>query len=131
ATRLEFRRVLFRLNVAAARAAVDIIMSEPERRGLLWHNTRVMMAGLKHPGFDTRASQPPVIPAVVGEDHAAFAMATRLQEEGVFVNAVVSPATPPGRALLRTSYMATHTEAHLSRALDAFEKVGREFGVIR
>ena len=90
-----------------------------------------MMAGLKSLGFDTGESKTPVIPVVVGEDHAAFAMATRLQHEGVFVNAVVSPATPPGRALLRTSYMATHTEAHLTRALDAFAKVGREFGLIR
>ena len=57
-------------------------------------------------------------------------MSKRLHEEGVFVNPVVSPATPKGRALLRTSYMATHTEEHLSRALDALEKVGKEFGVI-
>jgi 8-amino-7-oxononanoate synthase len=118
-------------NVAAASAAVDIIMNEPQRRTLLWQNTRFMMAGLKSLGFDTGESKTPVIPVVVGEDHAAFAMATRLQHEGVFVNAVVSPATPPGRALLRTSYMATHTEAHLTRALDAFAKVGREFGLIR
>lgn len=117
-------------NVAAASAAVDIIMNEPERRDLLWHNTRFMIAGFKSLGFNTSASQTPVIPVVVGPDHTAFAMATRLHEEGVFVNAVVSPATPPGRALLRTSYMATHTESHLSRALDAFAKVGREFGII-
>ena len=46
------------------------------------------------------------------------------------MNAVVSPATPPGRALIRTSYMATHTREHLSRALGAFRKVGREMGLI-
>ena len=117
-------------NVAAASAAVDIIMSEPQRREVLWRNTRFMMEGFKTLGFDTGDSSTPVIPVLVGEDHTAFAMATRLQQEGVFVNPVVSPATPPGRALLRTSYMATHTEEHLSRALEAFEKVGREFGVI-
>jgi 8-amino-7-oxononanoate synthase len=118
-------------NVAAASAAVDIIMTEPERRDVLWRNTRFMMNGLKTLGFDTGESQTPVIPVVVGEDYAAFGMGMRLQQEGVFVNPVVSPATPPGRALLRTSYMATHTEAHLSRALEAFEKVGREFGIIQ
>ena len=117
-------------NVAAASAAVDIIMNEPQRRELLWKNTQFMMEGFKSIGFDTSESQTPVIPVVVGADHTAFAMATRLHQEGVFVNAVVSPATPPGRALLRTSYMATHTESHLTRALEAFEKVGREFGVI-
>lgn len=117
-------------NVAAASAAVDIIISEPQRRADLWRNTKFMMDGLKSLGFDTGDSQTPVIPVVVGEDNTAFLMAVRLQEEGVFVNAVVSPATPPGRALLRTSYMATHTETHLTRALEAFAKVGREFGVI-
>jgi 8-amino-7-oxononanoate synthase len=118
-------------NVAAASAAVDIIMNEPERREVLWENTKFMLNGLKTLGFDTGESRTPVIPVVVAADHTAFAMATRLHQEGVFVNAVVSPGTPPGRALLRTSYMATHTREHLTRALEAFEKVGREFGIIR
>ena len=61
----------------------------------------------------------------------AFVMAKMLQEEGVFVNPVVSPAVPPGSALLRTSYMATHERAHLERALAAFAKVGRAVGVIQ
>jgi 8-amino-7-oxononanoate synthase len=117
-------------SVAAASAAVDIIEKEPDRRERLWKNTRFMMDGLKSLGFDTGLSETPVIPIIVGDDVRAFGMAKRLEEEGVFVNSVVSPATPKGRALLRTSYMATHTEEHLSRALDALEKVGREFQVI-
>jgi len=117
-------------SVAAAAAAVDIIMGEPERREKLWENTRFMMNGLKSLGFDTGESETPVIPLVVGDDFRAFGMARRLQDEGVFVNPVVSPATPPDRALLRTSLMATHTQDHLTRALDAIEKVGREFGVV-
>ena len=52
------------------------------------------------------------------------------QEEGVFANPVVSPAVPPERAMIRTSYMATHSRDHLDRALEAFAKVGRELGVI-
>jgi 8-amino-7-oxononanoate synthase len=117
-------------SVAAASAAVDIIEREPDRRDRLWKNTRFMMNGLKSLGFDTGASETPVIPIVVGDDMRAFGMSRRLQDEGVFVNPVVSPATPKGRALLRTSYMATHTEEQLSRALDALKKVGQEFGVI-
>ena len=117
-------------SVAAASAAVDIIEREPDRRERLWKNTRFMMEGLRSLGFDTGASETPVIPIIVGDDMHAFGMAKRLEEEGVFVNPVVSPATAKGRALLRTSYMATHTEEHLSRALDALEKVGREFHVI-
>ncbi len=117
-------------SVAAVLAAVDNIESEPERRARLWENTRFMLTELRAMGFDCGHSDTPVIPIVVGEDFHAFKAAVRLQEEGVFVNAVVSPATPPGRALLRTSYMATHTREQLSRALEAFRKVGREMGLI-
>jgi 8-amino-7-oxononanoate synthase len=117
-------------SVAAVLAAIDIIESEPERRERLWDNTRFMMASLRAMGFDCGESNTPVIPVVVGEDLDAFRMAIRLQDEGVFVNAVVSPATPPGRALIRTSYMATQTKEHLTRALEAFRKVGREMGLI-
>jgi len=118
-------------SVASVLKAVEIIEREPERRARLWKNTRFMADGLHALGFDTGDSQTPVIPVVVGEDRVAFILARRLQEEGVFVNPVVAPAVPPGRALLRTSYMATHTREHLERALAAFAKVGREVGLIR
>ena len=117
-------------SVAAVLAALDIIESEPERRERLWENTRFMMTSLSAMGFDCGNSRTPVIPIVVGPDHLAFQMAARLDDEGVFVNAVVSPGSPPGRALIRTSYMATHTKAHLTRALEAFHKVGRELGIV-
>ena len=117
-------------SVAAVLAALDIIESEPERRDRLWENTRFMMTALRTMGFDCGNSMTPVIPIVVGPDHLAFQMAARLDDEGVFVNAVVSPGSPPGRALIRTSYMATHTKAHLTRALEAFHKVGRELGLV-
>jgi 7-keto-8-aminopelargonate synthetase-like enzyme len=118
-------------SVASVLKAVEIIEREPERRARLWENTRFMAAGLRDLGFDTGDSQTPVIPVVVGEDRIAFFLARRLQEEGVFVNPVVAPAVPPGRALLRTSYMATHSREHLERALAAFAKVGREVGLIQ
>jgi 7-keto-8-aminopelargonate synthetase-like enzyme len=81
-------------------------------------------------GYDTGDSASPVIPLVVGEDMDAYTMTIRLQEEGVFVNPVVSPAVPPGRAMIRTSYMATHTREHLDRSLEALRKVGREMGIL-
>jgi 7-keto-8-aminopelargonate synthetase-like enzyme len=82
-------------------------------------------------GLDTCESRTPVVPVVVGEDFTALRMVQRLHEEGVFVNCVLSPATPPGRALIRTSLMATHTREQLSRALEAIERVGREVGLVR
>jgi 8-amino-7-oxononanoate synthase len=117
-------------SVAAVLKAVEILEREPERRKQLWANTEFMKRELTNLGFDTGDSQTPVIPVVVGEDQLCFHMAKRLEEEGVFVNPVISPAVPPGRALLRTSYMATHTREHLERALAAFAKVGREVGLI-
>ncbi|NWG00505.1 MAG: pyridoxal phosphate-dependent aminotransferase family protein [Thermoanaerobaculaceae bacterium] len=117
-------------SVASVLKAIEIIEREPERRQRLWDNTRFMAAGLKGLGFDTGDSDTPVIPVMVRDDQLAFVMAKRLQEEGVFVNPVIAPAVPPGEAILRTSYMATHTREHLERALQAFAKVGREVGLI-
>jgi 8-amino-7-oxononanoate synthase len=118
-------------SVASVLKALEIIEREPERRERLWENTKFMANGLHSLGFDTCRSNSPVIPVLVGEDSQAFYMAKRLQEEGVFVNPIVSPAVPPGRAMLRTSYMATHTREHLERALGAFASVGREVGALR
>ncbi len=118
-------------SVAAALATVEIMETEPERRARLWTNTRFFMDGLKSLGLDTGNSQTPVVPIVVGEDSLALAMVQRLHEGGVFVNCVLSPATPPGRALIRTSLMATHTTEQLARALESIEKVARQVGLIR
>jgi len=118
-------------SVASVIKAVEIIKREPERRQRLWENTEYMKREFTNLGYDTGSSESPVIPLVVGEDMTAFQMTRRLQEEGVFANPVVSPAVPPGRAMIRTSYMATHTREHLDRSLEAFAKVGRELGVIK
>ncbi len=118
-------------SVASVMKALEIMAREPERRQQLWDHTAYMKREFTNLGFDTGESATPVIPLVVGEDLASFKMTMRLQEEGVFVNPVVSPAVPPGRAMIRTSYMATHTRDHLDRALEAIAKVGREMGVIR
>jgi 8-amino-7-oxononanoate synthase len=118
-------------SVAAALATLDIMEREPERRARLWKNTRFFLEGLRSLGLDTGNSETPVVPIVVGEDSAALAMVQRLHEAGVFVNCVLSPATPPGRALIRTSLMATHTTDQLSRALEAIEKVAKQVGLTR
>src|SRR5208283_667192 len=117
-------------SVAAVSAAIDIIESEPERRDMLWNNTNKMMQGFKDLGFQTGPSQTPIIPIIVGEDETAFRSVMMLQEEGVFANVAVSPAVPQGKALIRTSYMATHTDEQLSSVLEAFKKVGKSMGLI-
>jgi 8-amino-7-oxononanoate synthase len=127
---LMFSASLAPAAVAAVSIALDIIDQEPERREKLWANTERMMKEFRSCGFDIGDAASPIIPIVVGEDMLAFKMALMLQEAGVFANPVVSPATPPGRALIRTSYMATHTDEHLDRVLEAFVKVGKQVGLI-
>jgi 8-amino-7-oxononanoate synthase len=117
-------------SIAAVAAAVGIIESEPERIEQLWRNTRRVHKGFKALGFEIGPTETPIIPILVGEDLKAFTMAMMLQEEGVFANVAVSPAVASGKALIRTSYMATHTDEHIDRVLAAFEKVGRKLGVI-
>jgi 8-amino-7-oxononanoate synthase len=117
-------------SVAAAMKALEIIENEPERRKNLWENARFMKREFQTLGFDTGESESPVIPLVVGEDADAFTMTRKLQDRGVFANPVISPAVPKGRAMMRTSYMATHTMEHLERALEAFAATGREMGII-
>ncbi len=115
---------------AAVIKALELIEREPERRQRLWENTAYMKREFENLGFDTGDSESPVVPLVVGEDMTAFQMTAMLQHAGVFANPVISPAVPPGRAMIRTSYMATHTREHLDRALEAFAAVGRELGII-
>jgi len=116
--------------VAAVSAALDVIQEEPELRERLWHNTHKMLKGFKELGFDTGTSETPVIPVIIGDQMKTFEMCGLLQEYGIFVNPTISPAVPPGRELLRTSYMATHTEEQLDKILDAFERAGRKLEVI-
>jgi len=117
-------------SVAAVSAAVDIIENEPERIERLWKNTKKMLKGFKDLGFSVGPSETPIIPILVGDSETAFRMAMILQDEGVFANVAVSPAVPDGKALIRTSYMATHTEEQLDRVLTAFTKAGRALGLI-
>jgi 8-amino-7-oxononanoate synthase len=117
-------------NAAAVLAAVEIMVLEPERISRLWHNTDRMKAGLVRLGFDLGDSETPILPVYCRDLVMAFQMCKRLQEEGVFVNPVVSPAVAPGHELIRISLMATHTDAQIDFALDKLGKVGRELSLL-
>ena len=117
-------------NAAAVLAAVKIMVGEPERITRLWRNTARMKDGLRRLGFDLGASETPILPVYVRDLMLAFNVCKRLQEEGVFVNPVVSPGVPPGEELIRLSLMATHTDKQIDFALDKLGKVAKELGVI-
>ncbi|OGW19308.1 MAG: 8-amino-7-oxononanoate synthase [Nitrospirae bacterium GWC2_57_13] len=117
-------------SVASVIAALEVIDSEPDRLARLWKNTHKMMKAFKEMGYDTGNSETPIIPLLMGEQDRAFMMWKILSEEGVFVNPVVPPGTQAGRCLIRTSYMATHSDEMLDRVLVILEKAGKKLGVI-
>jgi len=116
--------------IATVRKTLELIRVEPERRVRVRAIADRVRAGLKSMGFDTAGSITPVVPVVTGDLENTFAFWKRLFEEGVFTNPVVPPAVPPDSCLIRTSYMATHTDEHIERVLEAFRKVGLEFGMV-
>jgi len=116
-------------SVASARMALHIIKTEPQRRERLWSITRRVLKGFKEIGLDTGESETPVIPVIIGDDDKCFAFWKMLIANGIFANPVISPATPPGRALIRTSYMATHTDEDIDTVLRVFEKCAKEFNL--
>lgn len=118
-------------SVASVLKSLEIIKNEPERRERLWQITERVRAGFKNIGLDTGNSTTPVIPVIIGEDEKCFAFWKMLFENGLFANPVISPATPPGRALIRTSYMATHTDEDISIVLDVFARCAKAFGIVK
>lgn len=117
-------------NVAAALAALRIMIAEPERMVQLWTNTNRMKQGLLALGYKLGATETPILPVYVHETMKTFIFCKRLQDEGIFVNPVIPPGVPPGEELIRVSLMATHTFAQIDRALEKFEKIGKELGII-
>ncbi|HUV93609.1 MAG TPA: pyridoxal phosphate-dependent aminotransferase family protein [Anaerolineae bacterium] len=117
-------------NVAAVAAALQVIKEEPERVSRVQAIGERMRKGFQELGFNTLNSQTPIVPILVGEDMKTFMFWKELFEAGIFVNAVVPPAVAPNQSLLRTSYMATHTDAHLDRVLETFEQVGKKLDII-
>lgn len=116
--------------VATVLACLEVLEAEPERLDRLQEISDFMRDGFRALGFDVWASQTPIIPVVIGEMYRCFEFWKDLLEAGVFANAVIPPAVPKGQSLMRTSYMATHTDAELQRVLDAFERVGLDHGII-
>jgi 8-amino-7-oxononanoate synthase len=115
-------------SVAAADAALDILIEQPELSHKVTANAQFIRDGLRSLGFDVPEGQTAIVPVFIGSDDETFLFWRKLYDEGVFVNAFISPATPPGRQMLRTSYMATHEKSHLEFILDKFQKVGKEMG---
>jgi len=117
-------------SVASAIAALDILEAEPERVTRLIRNANKMRTLLKAEGFNVIDGRTAIVPVIVGDDTIAFRMWRMLYDAGVFVNVFISPGVPPGRQMMRTSYMATHEDEHLDKILEIFRDTGKKLGLI-
>jgi 8-amino-7-oxononanoate synthase len=109
---------------------LKIVEEEPQHLQNLWKNATKMNREFLRMGYNTLNSRTPVIPLLIGDDFTAFEFTQKLYDRGVFATPVVSPAVPEGCALIRTSYMATHTDKDLDYVLEVLEDLGREYGII-
>jgi 8-amino-7-oxononanoate synthase len=117
-------------NAAAALAALHVMRDEPERIQRLIDLAAYMRKEYRRLGFDIGLSESPIIPIHIGDDIRTLTISKALFDAGIFVNPVISPAVPEGCQLLRTSYMATHTDDQLNRVLETMAKVGKQVGLI-
>lgn len=118
-------------NAAAVLAAIELIKNEPERIQKMWDNTHYAKAQLDDLGFDTGNSSTPIIPIFVRDVDKTFMLTRALQDEGVFVNPVITPAVPPEDTLIRFSLMATHTFEQIDEAIGKLAAIARKLEILK
>lgn len=109
--------------------ALQISRQEPERRENLWANTRKMHAGFRAAGFRIGTTASPIVPLLIGSEIKALLFSQKLFEAGIFTTPALYPAVRYGEAIVRTSYMATHTEEELNYVLETCERIGKELDI--
>ena len=116
--------------VAAVSVSFDLLTEEPQWLDRLWKNVRLLLDGLKSLGFDTGVSSTPVIPVLLRDTPLVLKFNRLLLDRGVYASPVIHPGVPLKKERIRIGVMATHTPAHIARALEVFRDVGRELGVL-
>jgi 8-amino-7-oxononanoate synthase len=117
-------------SAASVLAAIDIMVSEPERINHLWEITHYALNRFREMGFDTGKSETPIIPLFIRDNINALILTQRLLADGIFVNPVVSPAVPKEDCLIRYSLMATHTKEQVDISIDKITKAAKELGIL-
>ena len=117
-------------NVAAAIAALEILEQEPERVTRLQQIAAKMIKGFSDLGFNVGTAETPIVPLVIGDNDKTFLFWKNLFERGVYVNPVISPAVPPNRSLIRTSFMAIHEDDELDKILEIAGEEGEKLGIV-
>ncbi|MEO8973043.1 MAG: glycine C-acetyltransferase [Ktedonobacteraceae bacterium] len=116
--------------VATCIAAIDILEHDSSLVERLWENARFFKRGLTELGFNTGQSETPITPVIIGEGALAMKFSDRLFQEGVFAQGIVFPTVPADKCRVRTIVTALHTQEELIKALNIFEKVGKELNII-
>ena len=117
-------------DVAATICALQKIIDSTELHDKLLDNGDYLKAGLKKLGFDIGVSETPITPCIIGEEKLTQQFSKRLMEEGVYAKAIVFPTVPSGKGRVRNMPIALHTKEMLDEALNVYEKVGKELGII-
>ncbi len=115
--------------VATVAACLDVIEEDNTLHERLWNNVAMMRNGFKEIGFYTYNSQTPIIPIFIGDEMKALMVTNFLKDNGVFATPVLPPAVPKGEALIRTSYMASHSSAELTKVLEVLNMAKKEFDI--
>ncbi|MCA0151427.1 glycine C-acetyltransferase [Rossellomorea vietnamensis] len=117
-------------DVTACTEALDLIMNSTELQDNMWENSRYLKEELTKLGFDIGKSETPITPVIIGEEQATQNFSKRLYEEGVYAKSIVFPTVPRGTGRVRNMPSAAHTKEMLDQAIAAYEKVGKEMGII-
>jgi glycine C-acetyltransferase len=117
-------------DVTACTEALDLIMNSTELQDNMWANSRYLKEELTKLGFDIGNSETPITPVIIGEEQATQDFSKRLYEEGVYAKSIVFPTVPRGTGRVRNMPSAAHTKEMLDQAINAYEKVGKEMGII-
>jgi 8-amino-7-oxononanoate synthase len=116
-------------TVASVLAALDLMEAEPDRIKKLWENTRYAKKLMLGEGFDLGASESPILPIYIRDNTKTFLVTKQLQDNGIFINPIVSPGVLPEASLLRLSLMATHSFKQIEEAVDKIAGALKKFKI--
>ena len=117
-------------DTAACLAAIDLLEASTELVDRMWANTKLFKAEMQKLGFNTGQSETPITPVLLGENQVAQQFSRKLFEHNIFAMPIVFPTVPKGTARIRVMISAAHSSSDLEQGLEAFQKVGRELGII-
>ncbi|MEW5568911.1 glycine C-acetyltransferase [Rossellomorea marisflavi] len=117
-------------DVTACTEALDLLMNSTELQDKMWKNSAYLKEKLSGLGFDIGKSETPITPVIIGDEQATQNFSKRLYEEGVYAKSIVFPTVPRGTGRVRNMPSAAHTKEMLDQAVEAYEKVGKELGIL-